>query len=79
MRPPVTSRVPDTTGATPSGRAALVDFSEVAVARDVMPSVTVLRERYADFDEQALRVVTRYDAAPLNPEAVVTLTGITRD
>ena len=73
----VTSRVPDTTGATPTGRAALADFSQVAVARDLAPSVTVLRERYADYDEQALRVVARYDAAPLNPEAVVTLTGIT--
>lgn len=74
----VTSRIPNTSGATPTGRAALVDFSEIAVARDLAPSVKVLTERYADYDEQALRVVTRYDAAPMNPEAVVTLTGITR-
>lgn len=73
----VTNRVSDTTGATPTGRSALVDFSQVAVARDVAPSVTVLSERYADFDQQAIRVVARYDVAPLNPEAVVTLTGIT--
>lgn len=73
----VTARVPDTTGATPTGRAALLDFGQVAVARDLAPSVTVLRERYADFDEQALRVVARYDVRPLNPQAVVTLTGIT--
>ncbi|WP_370247549.1 phage major capsid protein [Nocardioides sp.] len=72
----VTKRVPDATGGTPTGRAALLDFSQVAVARDLAPSVTVLRERYADFDEQALRVVARYDTKPLNPLAVVRLTGI---
>ncbi|MEJ7634316.1 phage major capsid protein [Aeromicrobium sp.] len=73
----VVGRIPDTTGATPTGRAALVDFSQVAVARDLAPSVTVLRERYADYDEQALRVVARYDVKPVNPQAVVALTGIT--
>ena len=74
----VTPRVPDTTGTTPTGRAALVDFSQIALARDLAPTVKVLTERYADFDQQALRVVTRYDAAPLNPEAVVAIEGITR-
>ena len=74
----VSSRVPNTTGGTVTGRAALVDFSQIAVARDLAPSVKVLTERYADFDQQAIRVVARYDAAPLNPEAIVTLTGITR-
>jgi HK97 family phage major capsid protein len=73
----VTSRVPDTTGGTPTARAAPVDFSSIAVARDMAPSVTVLKERFAEFDEQALRVVARYDAAPVTPEAIVTLTGIT--
>lgn len=74
----VTSRVPNTTGGTVTGRAALVDFSQIAVARDLAPSVKVLTERYADYDQQAIRVVARYDAAPLNPKAVVALTGITR-
>lgn len=60
------------TNRAPAGRAALVDFSQIAVARDLAPSVKVLTERYADFDQQALRVVTRYDAAPLNSEAVIT-------
>ena len=74
----VTSRVPDTTGGTVTGRAGLVDFSQIAVARDMAPSVKVLTERYADYDQQAIRVVARYDAAPLNPKAVVALTGIKR-
>lgn len=73
----VTGRVPDTTTATPTARVGLVDFSQIAVARDLAPSVKVLTERYADLDQQALRVVARYDAAPLNPEAVVVLNGIT--
>jgi len=60
----------------PDGSAALVDFAQIAVARDLAPSVTVLTERYADYDQQAIRVVARYDAKPMNPEAVVTLDGI---
>lgn len=74
----ITSRIPNTTGATPTGRAALLDFSQIAVARDMAPSVKVLTERYADYDQQALRVVTRYDLGALNADAVVTLTGIKR-
>ena len=66
------------TARVPKGRAALVDMSRVAVARDLAPSVKILTERFADYDQQAIRVVARYDAAPLNPEAIVTLTGITR-
>ncbi|WP_281711785.1 phage major capsid protein [Dermacoccus nishinomiyaensis] len=72
----VTKRVPDTAGATPTGRAALVDFSQVVVARDASPSVKILDQTYGDFDQQAIRVVARYDAAPVKPEAVVKLTGI---
>ncbi len=73
----ITDRVPDTTGATPTGRAALVDFSQIAVARDMAPSVKILDQTYGDYDQQAIRVVARYDAAPLNAQAVVALTGIT--
>ncbi len=73
----VTKRVPDTTGATPTARVGLVDFSQIVVARDVAPSVKVLDQTFGDFDQMALRVVARYDAAPLNAQAVVALTGIT--
>lgn len=72
----VTNRVPDT-GGTPTGRAALVDFSQIAVARDLAPSVKILDQTYGNYDQQAIRVVARYDAAPLNPTAIVKLTGIT--
>src|SRR5699024_4642860 len=40
----VTARVPE-------GRAALVDMPRVAVARDLAPTVKVLTERYADYDQ----------------------------
>ncbi len=73
----ITNRIPDTTGTTPTGRAALVDMSQVAVARDVAPSVTILDQTFGDFDQQAIRVVYRMDAKPVNPKAIVTLTGIT--
>ena len=64
-------------GRIPEGHAALVDMSRIAVARDLAPSVKVLPERYADYDQQALRVVARYDAAPTDPAAVIALSGIT--
>lgn len=73
----ISNRVPDTTGGTPTARAALVDFSQVVVARDVAPSVTVLSETFGNFDQQAIRVVYRLDAAPANPQAIVVLNGIT--
>ena len=59
----------------PEGKAALADMSQIAVARDMDPSVKVLTERYADYDQQAIRVVARYDAKPLHPEAVVIFNG----
>lgn len=70
----VTNRVPDTAG--PAGQLALVDFSQVVVARDASPSVKILDQTFGDFDQQAIRVVARYDAAPVNPEAVIKVTGI---
>ena len=74
----ISARVPNTTAPTVTGRAALVDMSQIAVARDAAPSVKILDQTFGDFDQQAIRVTARYDAAPLNPKAIVTLTGITR-
>lgn len=55
------------------GTAILADMSNVAIARDIAPSVTVLTERYAEYDQVGLRVVTRYDVGLLHPEAVAVL------
>lgn len=61
------------TNKLPVGKAVLADTSEIAVARDLAPSVTVLSERYAEFDQQGIRVVTRYDLGLLHPEGVIVL------
>jgi HK97 family phage major capsid protein len=79
----VTNRIPivddpaTTTVTEALSTIVLADFSKIAVARDLAPSVKILSERYADFDQQAIRVVARYDAAPLDPSAVVLLRGVT--
>jgi HK97 family phage major capsid protein len=61
------------TNKLPAGTAILADMSTVAIARDTSPSVTVLNERYAEFDQVGLRVTTRYDLGLLQPEAVSVL------
>jgi HK97 family phage major capsid protein len=63
----VSSRVPVGTG-------LLVDMSLVAVGRDLAPTVRLLSERYADYDQLGLRVTARMDIALLHPEGVVKLT-----
>jgi HK97 family phage major capsid protein len=63
------------TNKLPKGTAILADVSNVAIARDTSPSVTVLSERYAEYDEIGLRVTTRYDLGLLHPEAVSILTS----
>ena len=74
----LTADTPDTTGGTPTARVGLVDFSKVYVARDVAPSVKILDQTFGDFDQQAIRVVARYDAGSPDPaKALVELTGIT--
>jgi len=57
------------------GTAILLDTSMVAIARDLAPSVTLLAERYAEYDTQAIRVVTRYDLGLLDPEGVIVLSA----
>lgn len=58
----------------PAGNAALVNMASVAVARDLAPSVKILDERYADYDQQAIRVVARYDAGLTDDRAMVKFT-----
>jgi HK97 family phage major capsid protein len=58
-----------------TGKAVLADTSQIAVARDIAPTVKLLDQTFATTDEQAIRVVTRYDIGLLHPEAVVVLTA----
>jgi HK97 family phage major capsid protein len=55
----------------------LCDFSQVAIARDLAPSVKVLDLTFAAYDQQALRVVCRYDIGALNSEAIIVMRGVT--
>jgi HK97 family phage major capsid protein len=73
----VTNHLTDTAGTPKTGNMALVDFSQIVVARDLAPSVKILDQTFGDFDQQAIRVVARYDVAALNDDAVIKLTGIT--
>lgn len=73
----VTNRVTDLAGAPATANMALVDFSQIVVARDLAPSVKILDQTFGDYDQQAIRVVARYDAAALNDQAVIKMTGIT--
>ena len=57
------------------GEGALVDMKEVAVVRDIDPQVTILKERYAEFDQVGIRVTTRYDMGLLHPEGVIVFGG----
>ncbi|ORA69352.1 capsid protein [Mycolicibacterium elephantis] len=59
----------------PQGTAILADMSQVAIARDVAPSVKVLTERYAEYGMIGLRVQCRYDLGLLHPEGVIVLGG----
>ncbi len=72
----ITSRIPTVTGTPDTTSVQLFDPSTVAVARDVTAEVRFLTERYADFGEIGVRVISRYDIAPTLPDAVVVLRGV---
>ena len=73
----ITNRIPVVGTTTKTTQAVLADFSQIAVARDQAPTVKILDQTFGDYDQQAIRVTARYDAAPLNVESIVKLTGIT--
>lgn len=56
-----------------AGTAVLANMGEVAIARDTNPTVKLLDQRYAEFDEQAIRVTARYDLGLLRPEGVIVM------
>ncbi len=73
----VTTQIPTNTGVgTNESLIVLADMSQVAVGRDQDISVTLLPERFADFDQLGIRVTARFDIAPLNAAAVVVLRGV---
>jgi HK97 family phage major capsid protein len=67
----ITDHIPNVSS---NARVALVDFSLVAVARDVDSTVKILDQTWGDYDSVGIRVVTRYDVGLLHPQAVTLLT-----
>lgn len=61
------------TNKLPEGKAVLANMNEVAVVRDRNADVKILDQTFATTDEQAIRVVTRYDLGLLRPEGVIVL------
>ena len=57
----------------PAGKAILADMRQIVVVRDIDPTVTILTERYAEFDQIGIRVATRYDLGLLHPEGVIVM------
>lgn len=72
----VTTHIPTAGSGTVTTSAVLWDPSQVAVARDQTPTVRLFDQTYAATDELAIRVTTRFDIAPLNPQGVIVLRGI---
>jgi HK97 family phage major capsid protein len=70
----ITDNIANTGTAPGKARAALVDFSKVVVARDVNAEVKILDQTWGDYDSIGIRVVSRWDTALLQPEAVTLLT-----
>lgn len=55
------------------GKGILANMNDIAVVRDIDPQVTILTERYADYDQVGIRVVTRYDLGLLRKDSVLLL------
>ena len=55
------------------GKGILANMADVAVVRDQDPTVTVLTERYAEYDQVGLRVTCRYDLGLLRSDSVLLL------
>ena len=67
----ITDNIP---AVTAKNRVALVDMSKVVVARDVDAEVKILDQTWGDYVSIGIRVVSRWDTALLQPEAVTLLT-----
>ena len=55
------------------GKGILANMNDIAVVRDIDPQVTILTERYAEYDQVGIRVTTRYDLGLLRTDSVLLL------
>lgn len=61
------------TNKLPAGKVVLGNMADLVVVRDLDPAVTILTERYADYDQTGIRVVARYDQGVLRDESFLIL------
>lgn len=61
------------TNKLPAGKVIMGNMSDLVVVRDLDPTVTILTERYADYDQTGIRVVARYDQGILRDESFLIL------
>lgn len=61
------------TNKLPAGKVIMGRMSDLVVVRDLDPAVTILTERYADYDQTGIRVVARYDLGVLRDESFLIL------
>lgn len=61
------------TNKLPAGKVIMGNMSDLVVVRDLSPTVTILTERYADYDQTGIRVVARYDQGVLRNESFLIL------
>ena len=74
----VSTQLPDDDGGgSDESTIVLADMTQIVVAQDLDISVEFLTERYAEFDQTAIRVVSRWDLGLLEPAGIVKLTGVT--
>jgi len=57
-----------------NNKTILLDPQAIAVAIDVNPVVKILDQRWAEYDEVGIRVVTRLDWAPVAPKSIIVAT-----
>ena len=62
------------TNKLPQGTLIMADWSDVAVVRDINPTVKLDSSRYLEYDQTAIRVTSRYDLGILRNESVLVLT-----
>lgn len=75
----VSTQIPATGGVGANeSTVVLADMEQVAVGRDDNMTVSLLGERYADYDQVGIRVTARFDVGLLNAEGVVVLRGVTK-
>lgn len=55
----------------PNNKVVLLNPGAIAIARDAAPTVKVDASRYFETDETAIRVASRFDWKPLDPQQVI--------